>query len=195
MRKLAAYFQWQEDLDKLDNSELAGVCSKSVQKLGTIESSIVAELEHAAFIYMKRVLGSCTRKEAEGFAPHLRKLHQLMSNTFHKVVDGTVPHQSRTVNWLSADAAFENDLLDRAARTSTDGSILCRHGDKLVSILRGEVTAIEVLMEDDPLNNWYQFGIGFPQIYDQLSRYIDLLAHKKPDMKILEIGAGTGGQP
>jgi len=193
MRKLASYFHWQEDIEKLDSEGLKSLCSNSLQKVGGVESSSVAELEHAAFVYMKRVLTSCTVEEAKGFATHLHKFYELMQRTYHRVVDGSVPHQNQAINWLETDDAYENDLLERVARSSTDGAVMCRHGENLPSILRGETMAIEILMQDDLLHNFYQEGVGCPQIYAQLSQYMDLLAHKKPDMKILEIGAGTGG--
>ena len=193
MRKLAAYFHWQEDLDKLDSESLKAVCSSSLRKLGSVENSVIAELEQAAFIYMKRVLKTCTVEEAKQFAPHFQKFYELMQKTYHQVVDGTVPHQKRTGNWLQTDEAYESDLLERVARSSPDGAVMCRHGENLPAIMRGETMAIEILMQDDLLNNWYQNGVGCPQVYAQLNQYMDLLAHKKPDMKILEIGAGTGG--
>ena len=193
MRKLAAHFHWQEDIDKLASKDLQALCSSSLSKVDTVESSLVTDLEHAAFIYMKRVLEACSPEEAKGFAPYFQTFYELMQNTYHRVVDGSVPHQARTVNWLQTDKAFENDLLERTARGSADGAVMCRHGENLPSMMRGETMAIEILMQDDLLHNFYQQGVGCPQIYAQFSRYIDLLAHKKPDMKILEIGAGTGG--
>ncbi|KAL6720039.1 hypothetical protein ACLMJK_001960 [Lecanora helva] len=193
MRKLASYFHWQEDIDKLDSESLKKLCSASREKVGGVESTLVAELEHAAFIYMKRVLKTCTVDEAKGFAPHFRKFYELMQNTCHRVVDGSVPHQNRAISWLQTDEAYESDLLRRVAQGSTDGAVMCRHGENLPAIMRGDTMAIEVLMQDDLLHNFYQHGVGCPQIYAQVSHYMDLLAHKKPDMKILEIGAGTGG--
>ena len=193
MRKLASFFHWHEDIDKLDSQSLSNLCSKSLRKVEDIESSLVADLEHAAFIYMKRVLKTCTVDEAEDFAPHFHKFYEFMQKTYHRVVDGGVPHQNSAISWLETDEAFENDLLERVANGSTDGAVMCRHGENLPSILRGEIMAIEVLMQDDLLGHFYQAGVGCPQIYAHISEYMNLLAHKKPDMKILEIGAGTGG--
>ena len=193
LRKLASYFHWQEDIDELDSQTLNDLCSKSLQKVGHVESSLVADLEHAAFIYMKRVLKTCTVDEAKGFAPHFHKFYELMQKTYHRVVNGSVPHQNSAISWLETDEMSENGLLERVAHGSTDGAVMCRHGDNLPSILRGETMAIEILMQDDLLHDFYQAGVGCPQIYAQFTEYMNLLAHKKPDMKILEIGAGTGG--
>lgn len=193
MRKLVAYFHWQEDIEKLDRTSVENICAESLHNDVGVESHVVAELEHAAFIYMKRVLKVCTPEEAAKFIPHMHKFYNFMQKTFHEVLEGSVPHQNQEANWLNATEEFENQLLDRVAKGSSDGAVMCRHGQHLVSIMRDEILAIEVLMEGNLLNNFYQFGIGCSQIYAQLARYMDLLAHKNPDMKILEIGAGTGG--
>jgi hypothetical protein len=61
--------------------------------------------------------------------------------------------------------------------------------------LRGEssVSMLEVMMEDDKLNRYYQFDIGFERINTELARATTLIAHRHLRMKILEISAGTGG--
>ena len=70
---------------------------------------------------------------------------------------------------------------------------MCKHGENLVQIMNGTTLPLEILMQDGLLHNFYQSGIGCAEVYAQLARYMDLLGHKSPDMKVLEIGAGTGG--
>ncbi|KAL9110360.1 MAG: hypothetical protein Q9227_005091 [Pyrenula ochraceoflavens] len=191
MRKLAAYFHWQEDIAKLDSEGLRALCSSALSKLGEVPSSKIADLEHAAFIYMKRVMTECPKEEAKNFEPHLFKFYQFMEKTLLDVAEKTIPHMGP--DWLNICPEDEDKILKRVAGESHDGAVLCRHGENLVSILRGNTLAIEPLMRDNLLHNWYQSGLGLPQTYEQLTKYVDLLGHKNPDLKILEIGAGTGG--
>ena len=65
--------------------------------------------------------------------------------------------------------------------------------ENLPSILDGRKTGSEVLLEDSLLANVYLSGIFVLAAYTQLQRVIDLVAHKAPRMKILEIGVGFGG--
>jgi len=116
-----------------------------------------------------------------------------MENTLKMVAESKVAHQNMGVDWLNASPEYEEDLLKRVAEGSADGAVMCEHGENLVAIMRGKVLAIEILMKNNHLNNFYQYGVGCPQTYAQLAAYVDLLAHKNPTMKILEIGAGTGG--
>ncbi|RMD44521.1 hypothetical protein DV735_g512, partial [Chaetothyriales sp. CBS 134920] len=57
-----------------------------------------------------------------------------------------------------------------------------------VDILSGEKNALEVLLEDDVLHSLYDFMQN-----SEYAQLVQLLAHRKPNLKILEIGAGTGG--
>lgn len=65
-------------------------------------------------------------------------------------------------------------------------------GEHLERILIGTIEPLEVMLKDDMLQDFYEKGIGSSVILANLTQYIDRLAHKRPDIKILEIGAGTG---
>ena len=55
-------------------------------------------------------------------------------------------------------------------------------------IFLGKVDALEVLVQDDLLTNIYNFGQS-----SNLRGFLELTSHYKPNLKILEVGAGTGG--
>ena len=55
-------------------------------------------------------------------------------------------------------------------------------------ILSGDTEPLDILMEDEILTQVYDFM----QLWEYAEMF-ELLGHYKPDMKILEIGAGTGG--
>ncbi|KAI8245503.1 hypothetical protein K4K55_001614 [Colletotrichum sp. SAR 10_96] len=48
-------------------------------------------------------------------------------------------------------------------------------------------------MRDNFLHNFYKNGLGTEQHYAQMAYYVEVMAHKNLNMKILEIGGGTGG--
>ena len=49
------------------------------------------------------------------------------------------------------------------------------------------------MMEGNRLDKYYANNVRMSQNYKFAARYIDLLAHKNPNLNILEVGAGTGG--
>jgi NADPH:quinone reductase-like Zn-dependent oxidoreductase/2-polyprenyl-3-methyl-5-hydroxy-6-metoxy-1,4-benzoquinol methylase len=56
------------------------------------------------------------------------------------------------------------------------------------TIFSGETDELELLLEDDVLHRLYDFMQN-----SEYSAFLDLVAHQKPNLKVLEIGAGTGG--
>ncbi|KAK0130497.1 hypothetical protein ONS96_001016 [Cadophora gregata f. sp. sojae] len=55
-------------------------------------------------------------------------------------------------------------------------------------IFRGEVEALDLLMEDNVLHRLYDYIQN-----SECATFLGLAAHRKPNMRVLEIGAGTGG--
>ncbi|KAL6689954.1 polyketide synthase [Trichoderma pleuroticola] len=66
-------------------------------------------------------------------------------------------------------------------------------GEVQPSILRGELPALQVMMQDDMLTRLYAEAVPFRQTYSHLVTVTSQLAHRYPRLKVLEIGAGTGG--
>lgn len=84
-------------------------------------------------------------------------------------------------------------LRDAVSAHCIDLAIIHRLGPKLPSIVRGSVPALQLLMEDDMLKRIYQQGLGFPQANAHLGAMLEQLSTQHPRMRIIEIGAGTGG--
>ncbi|KAM7185490.1 hypothetical protein V8F33_012377, partial [Rhypophila sp. PSN 637] len=55
-------------------------------------------------------------------------------------------------------------------------------------LMDGTTNGLDVLMKNNLLHDVYDFM----QLTD-MSAFLDLVSHKKPDLRVLEIGAGTGG--
>lgn len=53
--------------------------------------------------------------------------------------------------------------------------------------------AIELMFGDDILEVYYRETIGTARIQSQLKSYLEAVGHKWTNLKVLEIGAGTGG--
>lgn len=65
-------------------------------------------------------------------------------------------------------------------------------GERLLPILQNEVDPLDLLIRDSLLKAFYS-GSTFVASYRMLAAYVTLLTHKDPGLKILELGAGTGG--
>ncbi len=67
-----------------------------------------------------------------------------------------------------------------------------RTGSQLDSIVSGQADALGLVLEDDLLYRSYQ-DESSARCYDLLAQFAKLLCFKKSNLRVLEIGAGTGG--
>jgi len=66
-------------------------------------------------------------------------------------------------------------------------------GQQLPRVIRGETTILEQIRTDGLLDEYYVSALGYPHFSKWLARTTSQIAHRYPQMDILEIGAGTGG--
>lgn len=65
--------------------------------------------------------------------------------------------------------------------------------DNMADILHERRTGIDVILGEELLTPLYQSGLLMTGIYPQLHHVLEGLAHANPNLRILEIGGGTGG--
>lgn len=66
-------------------------------------------------------------------------------------------------------------------------------GDNVPAVLRGETTILEHMTKDGLLDRFYEVGMGIREFTLVLGQTVKQLVHRHPRMKMIEIGAGTGG--
>lgn len=191
--KLTSVFHWQHDLSMLGAPEITRLCEERIGDMGKVDRKVFEELEIASLIYIKRTMEACPEEEAKSMEWNFRLFWQYMKRCYERAQRGDLCYQTPGSGWLTMSAAEEEALLSRVSTASTDGAVLVEHGEHLPQILRGEIPPLQILMRDNFLNNFYQDGLGTARHYAQAAFYTELLAHKNPNMRILEIGAGTGG--
>jgi ubiquinone/menaquinone biosynthesis C-methylase UbiE len=74
-----------------------------------------------------------------------------------------------------------------------EANILANIAPKLSGILHGTVDPLELLFTGDMLKRFYREGQWTLGMQDQIKALIGAMAHKTPGLKLLEVGAGTGG--
>ncbi|KAK2770047.1 polyketide synthase [Colletotrichum kahawae] len=84
------------------------------------------------------------------------------------------------------------ELLQEVARDDAFGELICAVGNAIPQILRGEVEPLEVMMKDGLLMKHYDDIRTIARGNQALAKYIANLGELNPDLKIIEVGAGTG---
>lgn len=145
--------------------------------------------------------------DRKSYASLLDELTQLCVKSTQLSLDGSesmLPHMEKFRSWVDSYAEQStigdmsqselsskiSDIVDNLSGTPAAVVATAMRGilDNIIDINEDEMEPLEVLLEDDMLTQLY----GFVNECDR-SSFIRLLAHKKPTLRVLELGAGTSG--
>ena len=85
-----------------------------------------------------------------------------------------------------------NSFIRNLVAVGAQGEMVTRMGENLYLMLTGKVDPLTLMREDDLLDRFYKEHSSF-QCCMQLAAFMKSLLLKTPFIKVLEIGAGTGG--
>ncbi|TQN73576.1 Highly reducing polyketide synthase alt5 [Colletotrichum shisoi] len=192
LRKLGARPEWAVDMEHLNPTAAREWFGRTTDKIPDTEWDAIRDLELASFIICKRMLKMYTPKDAESFAPHLQQFYKFMQLQYSLATEGKLNCQTADLDWLKTTQEFDDAHLIKVSEATVDGKLMCKQGAVLDKIFSGELEPLQVLREDDLLTNYYRNGIGTEKWNPIIEDFIESFKHKK-SMKILEVGAGTGG--
>jgi acyl transferase domain-containing protein len=189
VRRMGSYPRWVLDVDNSPAAALSHL-QKIWAAAASPPSQIIQELERAAYIFCRRTTARFSEQDAKAFAPHHRLFYQYMQKQCERAVEGKLPCQ--TAAWGEFSPESEDQVLERVAAASLDGKLLCRVGANVERIFLGQVEPLEVMREDNLLHDFYHSGLSDEKTPAVAVAHIRDLSLKRP-LRILEVGAGTGG--
>ncbi|KAI1464191.1 uncharacterized protein F4812DRAFT_443732 [Daldinia caldariorum] len=101
---------------------------------------------------------------------------------------------SRCAIHRSAVEQLVHKLQDEVEKAPGDGFFFMEIGKYLPAILRGETDPLSLIFRDGLVDRYYEAMLDNDHHAYPAAQIIDLLSFKNPSMRIIEIGAGTGGQ-
>jgi hypothetical protein len=175
---------WKPDINQLEPRDLMHV-TKNPGNL----SLLVERLALACMIESSHLLAERDMKDGFllKFGAWLAKVNQAALNgDYHAIEDDShIAKMSSTDRRALIETVHQASLRTDAWPIST---AVYRIFHAIEGIADGTTEALQVLLEDDLLARVYDFG----RLSD-FDAFFTLVAHDKPDLRILEIGAGTGG--
>lgn len=186
--KLCWNLLWKYDIDDLTRTDIDGLWPVPEIKAAEIDS--VAEIERVTWHCVQKAIESLTEDDYAKMEPFHRAYCNWLRKKYELGKAGNLPYQTR--EWQTASDHDIDGLNERVAAKSAHGRMTVRIGENLIDILQKKVEALSVMLQDNLLNEFYESISGQDRVYLQAARYMDLLAHKNPNLKILEVGAGTG---
>lgn len=175
-RNMASSMQW-----KLQSSSLGPKSFKEVCSVGLPEDSQSAKMAHtkeACLHFVAHALKSLFTADIEALKPFHRRYYDWMCEAVSARKDDFLPDMDALIEAIKAFGA--------------DEEMMTRIDMNMILILKGEVDPLGVMMEDNLLNELYKSD-KMDRLYCMLRNYVFLLGFQKPEMNVLEIGAGTDG--
>ena len=190
-RCLSCKIEWLPDWTILTNEEAATYCRAAADDFARPIQKDTEQVERACLHLLTMALLEVQANQTlEPKAEYLRRYlgwAQRQKDRFHNKTSSRSPY---LYSCLEDSHQDDNNLAD--LRQNVAWQLYKTVGERLSRILRGEIDALDLLMGGSLLETFYS-GTTFAASYKMLAAYIGLLAHKNPDLKILEVGAGTGG--
>ncbi|KAI1383554.1 hybrid PKS-NRPS PsoA [Hypoxylon trugodes] len=183
---------WQTSWKRDPLSDLLPTDESDTQVSSTADHELHEICERTAYYYLNRVCSEVGQQEIESMESHFQCLMHWALDCVHL---GTQSDRRPR-----KESHWDNDTLESIMEIKKhryDGQIdleLIHHlGSNLPLIVRGSKLGLQALNEEERLRRLYQEGLGVPEINRHFKMLIDRLTHRYPRMRILEVGAGTGG--
>ncbi|UNI19406.1 Type I Iterative PKS [Purpureocillium takamizusanense] len=194
-RTLCTQLSWKSDIDLLSREQITLQCTRdrpaqdedAVETYKSMVLTIMAFIEEAVEFIDKQSPALALERHLQAFVGWMRSQHRLLRS-------GRILVDLDSVNRLLGDADARHQLVLQVESQGIGGRFFMTIGRNLIKILRGEVDALQLIYHDSLADRYYEQMLANDHHAHPTSVYVDLLSFKNPSMKILEVGAGTGGQ-
>jgi len=188
-RRLCYYMDWKSDAALLNQEQILDLCKS---KSRTVDEPICffQDLDLISHYFIIRALNDVKDIDFQGSKYYFQKYIKSLHNHLQKYQAGDILNSFRWDFYLQ-DASLMTGLIDRI-EGSPLGKAHVSVGRNLLGILKGEIDPLELLFSDGLAEGYYQAICNHGTYSRDIQKYIDLLAHKNPGMRVLEVGAGKG---
>ena len=169
---------------------LSGEIAVGSNRASSEEYEFAYTLERVATFYLRSLDEAIPRNHPARSEGTYVGLFNYATHVCSQVAEGRHPYAQK--EWWTDTL---DDILAASKPYSDSPDLRIMHivGREMPRVIHGETTILEHLLPNNLLDNYYSNALGFPQFTEWLSRMTGQITHRYPRMKILEIGAGTGG--
>jgi NADPH:quinone reductase-like Zn-dependent oxidoreductase/acyl transferase domain-containing protein len=186
--KLCATVKWSRSLTHVPNEDLKEMIA-GVSKPENLDW--LSDLKVAAFYFIRLALENLDDADVDKLTGAHRKFYDWMvqQNKLAKLNE----LGAQSLAWLLASDEDREALVTSLRHHSVSSQMLCRVGENIVPILKGEVTALELMLEGGLLYKFYEEDMRVVRSHEHLKKYLSMYVHENPRANIIELGAGVGG--
>lgn len=182
---------WKPDIDFLSSQQLLAHCETDAWD-ETEPVEFYQKLGLLTFTSISRAITQIQKGPPSDPTPHVERYIAWMQRQLELYHSGNLPHGQPEWAFLFRNEDYINNLIHHLQATGSEGKLFVEVGQNLLDMLYGTIDPLQFFFQSEVLTKYYEDK--FPvSCCRQMGRYLDILAHKNPNAKILEIGAGTGG--
>lgn len=180
----AAELEWKQDINYMD---VAGLIQPAKDR-----SRVHGDLDRFASICM--VEASTNLSKVSPSRVHLEQYRNWLNGIAHDISTGQYSGLTQSEEIASLPSTERQEAIEtlRAQLSATEAhaaaEAVYRVTKHCVAIAEGSTGELALLLQDNVLHKLYDFMQN-----SEYSAFLDLIAHQKPNLRVLEIGAGTGG--
>ncbi|KAI0188560.1 lovastatin nonaketide synthase [Astrocystis sublimbata] len=198
-RRLCYQLQWRHDIDTMSHQLMQEHCIHNRPPQPGPPGDAIQRGTNQDIAIMCFILNAIRylddhQEVLQNLESHLISYTTWLKYQANKLNNGLCSISKEEVRRYLSDTEAMKELNDVVAASGMEGYLSVHIGKQLNSILSGAVDPLRFLFEDGLLESYYEAMLSNDHYAYPGSQFVDLLAFKNPSMKILEIGAGTGGQ-
>lgn len=191
-QNLCYHLEWKPDVDLLDQKQTQAYC-KTARPKEVSPVEYYHDLDFTLFIFISKTLDALKEGESSKLKWYYKEHIQWMRSQMEKFERGElIPAVSQEWKALLQDVNYQNVLCHRLESTAIEGKLLVDIGRNLLKILQGDVDPL-ALYDSEHIRNYYVKVNTSATCLRSFFRYLDVMSHKNPGLKVLQIGAGVVG--
>ncbi|KAL8782131.1 MAG: hypothetical protein Q9213_005665 [Squamulea squamosa] len=193
-RNLCTRLVWGLDVDMMSHEQVLSECIRERPKEPTDAVEKFLSLTLVIMAFVCEALDFLEEHASPSLERHLEAYVDWMKYQQRRLHGGNLPFSHDTVQRLLEDHDAREKLVGEMKNSGVDGFFFMHIGQNLIKVLRGEIDPLDLMFKDGLADCYYEQMLANEPHAHPASIYIDLLCFKNPSRKILEVGAGTGGQ-
>ncbi|KAL9073303.1 MAG: hypothetical protein Q9157_004798 [Trypethelium eluteriae] len=190
-RPICFEMTWKPDFDLMTSSEVVEFCRDNSTNSQTL-SDFYESLGLVLLYFTLRTLEAIKTMKTTTSKPHIQKYVHWLCLQAKKFETGQLPGMRKEWETQLRDEKLMQAMIHDVEQANAEGAFLVAVCKKLEAIVQDQADPLEVMFQSGLVEEHYKQVCDRIASCKQLAVFVDVLAHKVPNMKILEIGAGTG---
>ena len=188
-RSFYSKIHWEPCLDLLGPKEFQA--HFRLEPAPDEEMSMMKDLERAAMFYYETALKNVTDAHYDSLQDHHKRLYRLMQKQLESAKNGENPVLE--AQWDASSDYERKEFLEMVRTRGASGELTCKIGEHISEILLSGLDTLSLMLEDGLLEQFYRGSPPLIRNNEEAALLVNNLAHENPNLRVLEIGAGTGG--